>query len=523
MSQLRKGANAKCRSCIQQQQQLLQQQESTATKRKRKKREEEIAALNKRRKEMKEAEELKYQQQKQQRQQDEAGLTKVNVEFKFTNYKTAAFREGDVSGVLHVPMFQDPTTGRFKVRRGWKNKVVFKVKRVHQMIKKSKSVWRDPDRFYDKVFPEEKVAGVIYCDYDGDIHDFRLDYRLGWTTENTNEFVYCLKPDKFDIHSYNSTKDDQDEVELKEWYRYNFGLYSDHTFSSIPMIGNSSPHNEEFYRHRLKEWETNAGGILTFFTMLEYDDYSEPPFNVEFYAEDTDQEEEFQNSWSEAYERATTEADYKLKLYTVLSAHRPSIEQTDDDEKKPAASNVGPVEEKKPAAASPAADANDEAENDKNWGGELVRQVMARLDKDEAWSKRAVGEYKHFLQLKIDHDDYESKLFSPSAKIDEIWHAHLSFTDRYQRDVRALSKNNKIIEHMPVLGEEPYKRYAAAYNAHKIQMKEQGSKVVDGEFWPHPNSIPQPKPSTGGDSSGDELTYEEPEDPHPSCGWPMRY
>ena len=42
----------------------------------------------------------------------------VTVEFLFTSCKTRLVREGEFSGYLHVPMFQDPKTGRCSIPQG---------------------------------------------------------------------------------------------------------------------------------------------------------------------------------------------------------------------------------------------------------------------------------------------------------------------------------------------------------------------------------------------------------------------
>ena len=54
-----------------------------------------------------------------------------------------------------------------------------------------------------------------------------------------------------------------------------------------------------------------------------------------------------------------------------------------------------------------------------------------------SWCKRAVKDYVYFLDIKKEHNDWNSEMFSPSRWIDEVWHAHLSFTDRYQHDMMA--------------------------------------------------------------------------------------
>ena len=42
----------------------------------------------------------------------------VTVEFKFCSCKTKLFNEGEMTGTLHVPMLQDPETGRFRIPVG---------------------------------------------------------------------------------------------------------------------------------------------------------------------------------------------------------------------------------------------------------------------------------------------------------------------------------------------------------------------------------------------------------------------
>ena len=86
----------------------------------------------------------------------------------------------------------------------------------------------------------------------------------------------------------------------------------------------------------------------------------------------------------------------------------------------------------------------------------------------------------------MEHNDWASQLFSPSGPLDEIWHTHLSFVDRYQHDILVLSRGaHRVIEHSPVLGLEPRRRYAAAHEKHTARMERMGESV-DNEFWPAP-------------------------------------
>ena len=94
-------------------------------------------------------------------------------------------------------------------------------------------------------------------------------------------------------------------------------------------------------------------------------------------------------------------------------------------------------------------------------------------------------QYVHFLELKKEHNDFRSETFSASIPIDLIWHAHLSFLDRYHRDVQALTGSTEVLEHSPVLGEDAKERYAAARLAH-VARTHRLDKPVDEEFWPQP-------------------------------------
>jgi hypothetical protein len=64
-----------------------------------------------------------------------------------------------------------------------------------------------------------------------------------------------------------------------------------------------------------------------------------------------------------------------------------------------------------------------------------------------------------------------------------VWHAHLSFVDRYQHDVMTYCGN--IVEHSPVLGPRALRQYHNAYDKQAAQMKHL-EKFVDHEFWPIP-------------------------------------
>lgn len=187
-----------------------------------------------------------------------------------------------------------------------------------------------------------------------------------------------------------------------------------------------------------------------------------------------------------SYKGYVLDADYKIKLYTVLSCHQP---------------NAGPAKREAGASA--------------DWDA-LEKLLAARFPKKpQAWAARAVGQYQLFLELKVQHGDWDSTIFSPSAALDEVWHAHLAFVERYQRDVYALTGGARLIEHSPVLGDDARERYAACHKAHVARM---GSvkQAVDKEFWPAPNASGLRADEHDGDSD-DHMMYGS-DAGGPSCG-----
>mmetsp|Transcript_11271 Transcript_11271/g.25190 ORF Transcript_11271/g.25190 Transcript_11271/m.25190 type:complete len:167 (+) Transcript_11271:2-502(+) len=137
-------------------------------------------------------------------------------------------------------------------------------------------------------------------------------------------------------------------------------------------------------------------------------------------------------------------------------------------------------------------------EQSPDWSA-LVRVVAARFpDQSESWVKRAVRQYRYFVDLKVDAR-LAKQQFSPSLEIDKIWHAHLSFTKRYQCDMLLLTQGNGIVEHNPMSFELSAKFYRKAHDEHSKRMAELNI-TVDREFWPKPRPY---QPSKHEDSSGD--------------------
>jgi hypothetical protein len=165
-------------------------------------------------------------------------------------------------------------------------------------------------------------------------------------------------------------------------------------------------------------------------------------------------------------ETRAADGKYKIKLYTVLSAHRPN----EKPEQLPKYTNG----------------------HCPDWDA-LIRTVAARNpDKNKSWAKKAVRQYRYYIELRVDPKLAKHKL-APSAAIDEIWHTHLSFVERYQRDMVCLTKGNVlgssascIVEHLPVHMKQSAKNYKKAHAHHSKRMAKLKCLSVDDEFWPMP-------------------------------------
>lgn len=257
------------------------------------------------------------------------------------------------------------------------------------------------------------------------VNKFRLGINLEYLIED--EVVVDLEP------CIKSCKKESDSV-----YFSNPNKHSENPYATTNI--------QEFVsedQDMMKDWEENAGGLLSFYAPASFE------FDPEFFEEQT----------GGNADAVVNEAKYKLKLYTVLSAYKPH--QT----------TIPPVEE--------------EAKPD--WESLYVVMKTRYPNREYGDIVRAVKQYILFLELKQEHNDYKSEKFSPSAAIDEIWHAHLSFLDRYQKDIQAMTKTSMIFEHNPVLGNEATARYKAALEAHTARMTALG-KSVDRKFWPAASS-----------------------------------
>ena len=134
----------------------------------------------------------------------------------------------------------------------------------------------------------------------------------------------------------------------------------------------------------------------------------------------------------------------------------------------------------------------------------LEKVVLARFpNKNAEWATRAVKQYRLFLELKIAANDWSAEIYSPSKSIDEIWHAHISLMDVYQRDILSLTDGLHAIERLPVAYNEARNRYKKAYYDHNRLMEDSGDEV-DNEFWPDPSKL-EDIPTENADDSDDGI------------------
>ena len=202
--------------------------------------------------------------------QQEEQVQDVVVEFKFSSMHTVMVpRDGCMKGTLHVPMVQNSKTGRCKLKEGTtqaKGKAKFRYVRFGKF--KGTNNWD---------FENEFTASFIKTD--GKLADFKIGYHL--TTDQEDTFFLSL------VNSENVTPEE-------EQADYN----TSYEFQAYPKY---QEQKRDICQKRLEEWESKAGGMLVNYAsahMKNKDIILEACPHIR-------------------------EADHKIKLYTVLSAHSP--------------------------------------------------------------------------------------------------------------------------------------------------------------------------------------------------------
>lgn len=429
----------------------------------------------------------------------------VLVEFKFRSCKSFCVKPGEWNGVLHVPMMQDPLTGRCVVQSGTTvvKGTVHRTDAVYDQMQR----WENEDE--DEPVREsitETFVAKFTREAGKPLHNFELGYDICYMNEEFGVYWDVVEARVKHHH-------DDDHVDVRSPFAtipHNKGLGfgpgefkvkgpkappSDASDDDDVSEGGYSfvAGDERTFRRHLDEWERHAGGILQVYARAFLDGDFDLPHPV-------------------------LDADYKIKLYTVLSCHAPN--------------ETGPLKREKGAGADWGALERVLAarfpKKPKSWAAKAVEQYQPRAHTVHALPTAAVHlltlcralcvccRYQLFLELKIQHDDWDSTLFSPSAMLDEVWHAHLAFVPRYQRDILALTNGARLLEHSPVLGDDARERYAACHKAHVTKMRI-AKQPVDKEFWPAPNASAMRKDEEHDGDSDDHMSYGEGAG-GPSCG-----
>jgi len=376
-------------------------------------------------------------------EEDTSNAILKTVEFMFEGGMNKDHKCQKLTGVMHIPLYQCKRTGRFKVPLGISQIRV--IVHAHGRMNSYGSSWTHPE----KIDVTGKMIGVKRSGTNEVILS-QIDLGLGielWGDDL--EVVYTVS-----------------EIEGK-WCE----------FTTYPHL-NKKDKPSTFFETRLDHWLSNAGGMLHFYSHQERN-YLIDENLIERYEDDSDYDED-----------KRLEADYKLKVYTTISAHMPFDN-----------GNLVPP----PVGTNP------------DWEA-LKLLVVERLEQPREWAERAVKNYILFLELKKEFNDCENSfLFSPSKPIDDIWHTHLCFTERYQRDIMAFCGGTTLIEHTPVLGDAAKRRYANAYytlkeKAEKKCNKERFPSWADEEFWPDPEKpegfFYQSSEYKNGDDSDDAISLE---------------
>ena len=170
---------------------------------------------------------------------------------------------------------------------------------------------------------------------------------------------------------------------------------------------------------------------------------------------------------------------YEIKLHTVLSAYEPH------------------------QSIIPEIEDNGVEINWKHLEAVMQSRYPCRVYVD---IQNAVKQYVHFLELKKDKNDYQCRFYSPSVPIKEVWFAHLSFLDRYQHDIQALTGvKSKIFENIPTTKDKSISRYNDARQTH-VKRMEALSELVDTQFWSEDGGRSSPSTSRAGTNNENRLT-----------------
>ena len=167
----------------------------------------------------------------------------VTVMFNFRSSKTSFLKEGQMTGTLHVPMLQDPLTGRFRIPAG--------------TTKAKGNATFDYIRFHNGQYPRNFWTGKILSPRPLKAPTRNLRSRASsWVTVSLGNRKIVGS------HPYLINPVDG-EVDTDGYPPSEFLTYPEDSDGTI---------DRNLYRKRLNEWETSAGGMLTVFAKGKVDD-----------------------------------------------------------------------------------------------------------------------------------------------------------------------------------------------------------------------------------------------------------
>lgn len=135
---------------------------------------------------------------------------------------------------------------------------------------------------------------------------------------------------------------------------------------------------------------------------------------------------------------------------------------------------------------------------------EVERAELHLCDPSCLSSAQLVKQYRHFLALKVEQQDWLSERISPpmieyegTRLIDEVWHVHISMSC-YADDCQLLS-GGYVITHQAVLGCDAIDRYRYTYDLHWERCDSIGEEI-DECCWPDPDDLDDLSVSDGWNS-----------------------
>ncbi|CAB9512588.1 expressed unknown protein [Seminavis robusta] len=113
----------------------------------------------------------------------------------------------------------------------------------------------------------------------------------------------------------------------------------------------------------------------------------------------------------------------------------------------------------------------------------VPKSLRPRLMRIHNWSEdftnRAMKGYLQFMKVKLQQEDWDAKLLSPSLIVHEVWVQHLLYPKQYRSACKRYTKGN-IIDHDP---EVNYYTYNRVHNTRLSLKALFGKNDIDPKIW----------------------------------------